>query len=302
MDRVTAMRVFVEVAQGGGFSAAAERLAMSRAMATRYVAEMEEWLGARLLQRTTRRVTLTDAGEQCLRRCRQILGLIEETEAEVAPAEGELRGQLRLTCSMSFGYGHLAAAIGDFLVRHPRLKIDLDLSDRTVNLVEERVDLALRISAEPDPALIGRPLAPCESVLVASPGYLARHGVPAEPEALAAHRCLGYANFGRSEWRFRRGDQLRSVTVPTRFTANEATVLLQSVLADGGVAIQPTYLANTLIEQGRLLPLLPDWRLPGMTVYALYPSRRHLSPAVRALLDFLVERFADAPWENSAAK
>ncbi|MFC4160272.1 LysR family transcriptional regulator [Chitinimonas lacunae] len=297
MDRFTAMRVFVEVVQHGGFSAAAERLEMSRAMVTRYVAELEQWLGARLLQRTTRRVGLTDAGEQCLRRCQQILGLIEETEAEIVPADGMLRGQLRLTCSMSFGYGHLAAAVGDFLALHPQLRIDLDLSDRAVDLVAERVDLAVRISAGPDPALIGRPLAVCESVLVAAPAYLASHGTPHEPAELSLHRCLGYANFGRSEWRLCRDGLWQTVAVPTRFTANEATVLLQAVLAGAGIAIQPTYLANPLIAAGRLHAVLTDWRLPQMTVYALYPSRRHLSPAVRALLDFLVQRFAHAPWE-----
>ena len=297
MDRLTAMRVFADVAQTGSFTATSDRLAMSRAMVTRYVAEMEQWLGARLLQRTTRSVTLTDAGEQCLRRCLQMLAIAQEVEEETAPAGGALRGQLRLTCSMSFGYAQLAAALGDFLALHPQLKVDLDVSEGAVNLVSARIDLAIRISADPDPALIARPLAACDSVLVAAPAYLAAEGQPAQPADLARHRCLGHANFGRSEWRFTHasaGEQV--VSVPTRFTANDATVLMAAARAGAGIALQPTYLAGPLVQAGALEVVLPGWVPPRLTVYAMYASRRHLAPAVRALLDFLVERFAGAPW------
>jgi len=296
MDRLTAMRVFVEVAHTGSFSATADKLDMSRAMVTRYVGALEQWLQARLLQRTTRSVTLTDAGETCLRRSQQMLALVEEVEAEISPPDGLLRGQLRLTCSMSFAYGHLAAAISDFLTRHPLLKIDLDVGDRAVNLVESRIDLAVRISADPDPALIARPLAPCDSVLVAAPAYLAAHGYPQHPAELGQHCCLGYANFGRSTWRFSQGGEWQEVSVTPRFTANEATVLLQAALAGGGIALQPTYLANRLLAEGELVAVLPAWQPPQMTIYGLYPSRRQLSPAIRALLDFLVVRFADRRW------
>ncbi|SCK22415.1 LysR substrate-binding domain-containing protein [Vogesella sp. LIG4] len=296
MDRVTAMRVFADVAASGSFSASAERLQMSRAMVTRYVAEMEQWLGARLLQRTTRSVTLTDAGEQALRRCLQMLALVAEVEDEVAPAGGGLRGQLRLTSSMSFGHAHLAAALADFLALHPQLKLDLNVGDATLNLVEARIDLAIRISSEPDPALIARPLALCDSVLVASPAYLAQAGTPHAPAELAGHRCLGHSNVGRSSWQFQRGEERATVSVATRLTANDATVLLHAALAGGGISLQPTYLASALLQDGRLLPVLPDWQPPQMSIYALYPSRRHLSPAVRALLDFLVARFAQQRW------
>lgn len=297
MDRLTAMSVFADVAQTGSFTTTSDRLAMSRAMVTRYVAEMEQWLGARLLQRTTRSVTLTDAGEQCLRRCLQMLALAQEVEEETAPAGGVLRGQLRLTCSMSFGYAQLATALGDFLALHPQLKVDLLVSEGAVNLVAERIDLAIRISADPDPALIARPLAACDSVLVAAPAYLAAEGRPAQPADLARHRCLGHANFGRSEWRFTHvsaGEQV--VSVPTRFTANDATVLMAAARAGAGIALQPTYLVGPLVQAGALEVVLPGWVPPRLTVYAMYASRRHLPPAVRALLDFLVERFAGTPW------
>ncbi|QLI81648.1 LysR family transcriptional regulator [Chitinibacter fontanus] len=296
MDRLTAMKVFCEVAASGSFSATADKLDMSRAMVTRYIGELETWLDARLLQRTTRKVTLTDAGESCLRRSQQMLALMDNIEEETLRHDGELRGQLRLTCSMSFGFAHLAGAISDFLALHPQLKIDLNVSDRAVNLVEERIDLAIRISSEPDPMLIARPLARCDSVLVASPGYLSEHGIPQAPAALTQHGCLSYANFGRSIWSFLRGDEHEQVAVSSRFSANEATVLLHAALADGGIALQPTYLAKPYIDNGQLIALLPDWQVPAMTIYALYPSRRHLSPAVRALLDFLVGRFEKLLW------
>jgi DNA-binding transcriptional LysR family regulator len=296
MDRLTAMKVFCEVAASGSFSATADKLDMSRAMVTRYIGELETWLDARLLQRTTRKVTLTDAGESCLRRSQQMLALMDNIEEETLRHDGELRGQLRLTCSMSFGFAHLAAAISDFLTLHPQLKIDLNVSDRTVNLVEERIDLAIRISSEPDPMLIARPLVRCDSILVASPGYLAKHGTPQSPAALTEHGCLSYANFGRSIWSLQRGDEHVQVAVSSRFSANEATVLLHAALANGGIALQPTYLVKPYIDNGQLIALLPGWQVPAMTIYALYPSRRHLSPAVRALLDFLVGRFAVVGW------
>jgi DNA-binding transcriptional LysR family regulator len=197
---------------------------------------------------------------------------------------------------MSFGHTHLAAAISDFLALHTQLKIDLNVSDSTVNLVEARIDLAIRISSEPDPMLIARPLARCDSVLVASKGYLSENGRPQDPAELTQHKCLSYANFGKSVWHFTRGDEQTQVGVSSRFSANEATVLLHAALAGGGIALQPTYLANPYIEKGDLQIVLPEWQVPAMTIYALYPSRRHLSPSVRALLDFLVARFAAQTW------
>jgi len=186
--------------------------------------------------------------------------------------------------------------VTDFLKLYPQLKVDLNASEGALNLVEARIDLAIRISAEPDPMLIGRVLAPCTSVLVASPDYLRAQGTPKLPSDLAAHRCLSYANFGKSVWKLQRGDEHAEVSVGSHFSANEATALLQAALAGGGVALQPTYLANPHLLDCSLHVVLPDWKLPDMAIYALYPSRKHLSPAVRAFLDFMVERFAKVPW------
>jgi DNA-binding transcriptional LysR family regulator len=296
MDRLTAMKVFVEVAASGSFSAAANKLDMSRVMVTRYVSELEQWLNARLLQRTTRSVTLTDAGESCLRRSQQMLALMENVEEETSSQDGVLSGQLRITCSVSLAYAQIAAAISDFLKLHPQLKIDLNASEGALNLVEARIDLAIRISAEPDPMLIGRLLAPCASVLVAATAYLSEHGVPKVPSDLAQHRCLSYANFGKSVWTLQRGEEVNRVSVTSHFSANEATALLRAALAGGGIALQPTYLANPHLVDGTLQQILPHWKLPDMAIYALYPSRKHLSPAVRALMDFLAARFVGVPW------
>lgn len=297
MDRLSAMQVFAEVATSGSFTATADKLDMSRAMVTRYVAELEQWLGARLLQRTTRSVTLTDAGETCLRRSQQMLALMENVEEETSTATGgALRGQLRLTCATSFAYAHLAAVLSDFLALHPQLKIDLNISEGALNLVDARIDLAIRISAEPDPMLIARPLARCESLLVASPAYLANIGTPQLPQDLAQHRCLSHANFGKSVWHLSRDEESAKVSVASHFSANEATALLKAAMAGGGIAMLPSYLVNPSVAAGALRVVLPEWQVPALTIYALYPSRRNLSPAVRALLDYLVGRFEVVPW------
>ncbi len=296
MDRLTAMQVFSEVAASGSFTATADKLEMSRAMVTRYVGELERWLGSRLLQRTTRSVTLTDAGEQCLRRSQQMLALVDAVQDETVSRDGALRGQLRVATSGSFGFSHLAPAIAEFLALHPQLKIDLNVSEGAVNLVEARIDLAIRISSEPDPMLVGRPLATCESVLVASAGYLAQNGTPPTPQGLMQHTCLSHANVGRSVWRLTRGSESVQVSVTSRFSANDSTILLHAALADGGIALVPNFLASQSLSSGALVQVLSDWQPPVMQIFALYPSRRNLSPAVRAMVDFLVIRFSERRW------
>ncbi|MEH8015774.1 LysR family transcriptional regulator [Rheinheimera muenzenbergensis] len=292
MDKITAMRVFSQVANNGSFSKTAEQLEMSRAMVTRCISVLEDWLNTRLFQRTTRKVTLTAAGEQFLLRCQQILTLTDEVEAESATLNSELRGQLRLTCSASFGYARMAGAIADFLALHPKLKIDMNVGDTIVNLIEARVDLAIRISNNPDPMLIARRLGSCASVLVASPAYLAQFGQPLSPEALVKHQCLSHSIAGRQLWQFQRDGETIKVEIDACFTANDATVLLCAALAGGGMTLQPSYLVQDYLAAGQLVALLPEWSLPELEINALYSSRRHMPVALRAFLDFLVERFA----------
>lgn len=296
MDRLTAMRVFTQVAVSGSFSASADQLDMSRAMVTRSISELEDWLDARLLQRTTRKVTLTDAGEKFLRRCEQILALTDEVLEETANLNSELRGQLRLTCGASFGHAQMASAITDFQTLHPQLKIDMNVSDTSINLVDARVDLAIRISNNPDPMLIARRLASCASVLVASPDYLEQYGIPVSPDSLVHHRCMTHTIAGKYLWQFTRAGETVKVEIKSHFSANETNVVLHASLAGGGISLQPTYLANDYIAAGKLMVLLPEWSVPELAINALYPSRRHLPAALRAFLDFLVKRFENASW------
>lgn len=296
MDKLTAMRVFSRIAVTGSFSATAEQMALSRAMVSRYISELEEWLNQRLIQRTTRSLTLTTAGEEFLQRCEQILALTDETLEAANRQDRELRGQLRLACSATFAYSQLASAIADFQSLHPALNIDMNISDASINLVDARIDLAIRISNNPDPMLIARRLASCASVLVASPAYLENYGVPETPAALVNHRCMSHATTGKYLWQFTRADQVTKVEIHSHLSANDAAVLLHASLAGGGITLQPRYLANTHIARGTLVPLLTEWSVPTLDINALYPSRHHLPLRVRQFLDFLVLRFESEPW------
>lgn len=299
MDRLTAMKVFVETVDRGSLTAAAEALDMSRAMATRYLAELETWLGARLLHRTTRRIGLTSAGEQALERCRALLELGAELQASVGERSGAApQGQLRITCSTSFGQSRMAAAITEYVAHHPGTRIDMLLLDRTVNLVEERVDLAIRIAYELDPNLIARRLSTCRSLLCASPAYLQARGVPLRAEELTTHDCLTHHFVGKSLWHLRRDGREIAVAVGGSISANEATVLAQAVRAGAGIAMLPTYLVAPLVRSGELVPVLPDYEIPPMGIYGVYATRRLMPALVRSFLDFLSEYLGEEPeWD-----
>lgn len=294
MDRLTAMQVFVEVAERGSLTAAAEAMDMSRAMVTRYLAEAEGWLGARLLHRTTRRISLTGPGEAALLRFRQMLAIGEELHGELASDNPEPHGLLRVTASVSFGQMHLAAAVAAFVRRHPLTRVELLLVDRVVNLVEERVDVAVRISRTIDPSLIARWLAPCRSVLCAAPAYLAERGTPMRAEQLAALNCLTHHYVGKSMWHLQREGRAISVAVGGNISANEASLLLEAVRAGAGIAMLPTYQIAPLLRSGELVQVLPEYEPEEFGIHAVYASRRQLPALMRSFLDFLVERFASA--------
>lgn len=286
------MNVFVEVVERGSLTAAADALDMSRAMVTRYLAEVERWLGARLLHRTTRRISLTGPGEAALLRFRQMLAIGDELHGELATDNPEPHGLIRVTASVSFGQIHLAAAVADFVKRYPLTRVELLLVDRVVNLVEERVDIAVRISRAIDPALIARRLAPCRSVLCAAPSYLAERGAPATADALAAHNCLTHHYVGKSVWHLQRDGRAIAVAVGGNISANEASLLLEAVRAGAGIAMLPTYQIAPLLRSGELIEVLPDYQVEGLDIHAVYASRRQLPTIMRSFLDFLVERFA----------
>lgn len=294
MDRVTAAEVFVSIAERASMTAAAEALDMSRAMVTRYLAQMEQWAGARLLHRTTRRLSLTEAGEETLARCRRMLEVAADMAVAPASDAGTPRGLLRVACSQSLAQEVLAAMVAEFLRRYPLAAIDLQIGPRSVNLVEERIDLAIRITNDLDPNLIARPLGRCDSVICAAPAYLAAHGHPRSLEDLATHNCLTYSYFGKSLWEFDLGGERLAVPVGGNLSANESQVLLSAAMEGAGITMQPVYAARGAIAQGRLVALLPEAVPQALGVYGLYGSRRQMPASLRALLDLLVERFADA--------
>ncbi|MCG9759822.1 MULTISPECIES: LysR family transcriptional regulator [Pseudoalteromonas] len=295
MDRLIAAKVFADVAITGSFTATADRLDMSRPMVTRYIEAMESWLNIRLLHRTTRKVSLTTAGESCLEEVRQWLRQAD-TITGLADTSGKLSGTVRLATSMSFGFSQLVPAIQQFMSAHPDVNIDIDLQDSVADLTESQIDLAIRIASAPDPSLIGKSIAVCSSVIVASPQYLANASEIKKPDDLAEHLCLGYKNFQQHIWHLRKGNSQQSVAVNCRLTANEATALLHATLNGAGLAIQPTYLVNRYIKSGELKLVLPDWKPNDMNIYVLYSSRKYMSPTVRALIDYLSLYFARTPW------
>ena len=300
MDRLTAIRVFVEVADGGSLTQAAERLDISRAMASRYIVSLEEWLGARLLHRTTRRISLSGAGEEALPRCRQMLALSEEVQAVAGTRNEEIAGKLRITTSLSFAQAQLTAAVVEFQASHPRVEVELFAVDRAVNLVEERIDLAVRITNALDDSFVARKLGLCRSVLCASPAYVERHGSPAHPADLASHNCITHAFGSGAEYRLRHKGQTAAVPVRGTLFSNETAVLRQAVLAGAGIALLPTYYVVEELRRGALVRLLPDHEPEPLGIHAVYLSRQHQSHALRLLIDMLAQRFggATAPWDG----
>nr|WP_298136027.1 LysR family transcriptional regulator [uncultured Pseudomonas sp.] len=299
MDRLTATRVFVEVVDRGSQTAAAEALEMSRAMVSRYLGELEGWVGARLLHRSTRKLSLTGIGEQLLPQCREMLAVAEAMQGVSASDDRVPRGNLRVACSQSFAQAWLVHALDEFIGLYPQVGIDLLIGSQAVNLVEARVDLALRITNQLDPNLIARQLAVCRSAVCATPAYLKRHGTPQRPTDLAQHNCLSYAYFGRSIWEFQRAGEPFAVAVSGNLSANESMVLLEATLADMGISLQPLYSVAGLLRSGALVRLLPEYQPQELGIHALYGTRRQMPPALRALLDFLIGRLAEKPdWDR----
>lgn len=296
-----AMQVFVAVVDSGSQSAAAEQLALSRPVVSRCLAELEAWAGARLLHRTTRRLSLTAAGAETLPRCRQMLEMATEMRAAVAAPEGAPRGLLRITVSTSFAQAQLARAVAAYVERYPGVAVDLVVLDRAVNLVDERIDLAIRITNDLDPNLIARRLTVCRSVVCASPTYLQHRAAPRRIEELSLHNCLTHSYYGKSLWHFEHDGAPVSVAVSGNITANESTSILEAALCGAGVAMLPTYLAAPVIRAGHLVALLPDTKPRDLSIHAVYASRKHMPAALRTMLDFLADEFAPEPaWDHAA--
>ncbi|HYL25805.1 MAG TPA: LysR family transcriptional regulator, partial [Burkholderiales bacterium] len=268
----------------------------STSATSRHVAELEAHLQTRLLNRTTRRVSLTESGRAFYERSVQLLADLAEAEEEASSAAVVPRGTIRLTTAVNFGVRHVAPAIAAFLERHREVRFDVSLSDRVVDLVEEGFDLAIRIGAPGADNLVARKLAETRLVPCASPRYLASHGAPKTPEELAGHNCLTYEYVSpRHVWRFRdRAGAERAVRVSGRLHSNNGDLLAELAAEGAGIVFEPAFIVGPEVRAGRLVPLLQEFVPPPVPIYALYPSRKHLSAKVRRFVEFLTERFAGA--------
>ncbi|TRN75799.1 LysR family transcriptional regulator [Pseudomonas syringae] len=291
VDRIIAARVFIAINERGSLIAAAEALDMSRAMVTRYLAQMERWAGARLLHRTTRKLGLTAPGQVTLLRCQQLVELADAVPLAADTQVDEPRGMLRIACSQSLAQAVLAPAVTAYLQRYPDTSADLIIGNEAVDLVSERIDLAIRITNQLDPNVIARPLGQCASVVCASPAYLAVHGTPSRPQELSAHNCLTYSYFGKSLWEFTRQQMPLSVPVGGNLSANDSVVLLEAAVAGAGISLQPVHSAAPLMASGKLIALMPEYQPRALGIHAIYTSRHHQSATLRTFLDFLTEWF-----------
>lgn len=305
MDRLTSMAVFKQAVDAGSFAAAGRHFGISPEMAGNHVRALEQHLGVRLLNRTTRQLHPTEAGARYLARCASVLSDIEEAEAEAGALQVSPRGLLRVTAPVTFGVLHLAPALSDYMTRYPEVIVDIAISDRFVNLVEEGIDIAIRIGDTPESSLIVRRFASAHLVVCASPAYLKRAGTPETPDDLGRHACLIYAETGSSAmWWFQSSDgRAQTVRVSGPLTSTNAALVRQMALAGHGVILGPSFSFAADIAEGRLKPLLPGWRSRELSINMLYPHRPLLPTKVRSFVDFLVERFGSWPqWEQGRQK
>lgn len=296
MDKLTGMQTFVKVVELGSFTRAAEALGQSRTMATMHVARLEEGLGVRLLNRTTRRLSLTEPGTAYYERCAALLGEIETLEQSLEAMTERPRGVVKLSAPVSFGARHLAPALADYLAQCPEVRLDANLNDRTVDLVEEGYDLAIRISRMPDSSLVARRIATTRMRVVAAPAYLERHGTPSKPRELAGHECLGYAYSGTGGvWSFDGPDGREDIRVRAETVANNGDLLSALAARGHGIVLMPDFMAPEYLGNGSLVELLPGYDAGVLGIFAVYPSRKYLSAKVRTMVDFLVGHFGSRP-------
>ena len=301
MDLLTGMRIFTHVVEANSFSAASDRLGLSRAAVSKHIARLEAHLGGRLLNRTTRRISLTEAGQAYLERCKQILEDVADAECVVSGLSTEPRGSLRLNVPMSFGITQVAPLLPRFSARYPRVDIELSLNDRLIDVVDEGYDLVIRIAELQDSNLIARRLATSRHVICASPGYLDRHGRPATPADLATHACLRYSYMQHSrEWLFIGTDGEQRVRISGPLLTNNGGAICTAAENGLGIALLPTFIAGHALREGKLERVLAAYDCPQLGIYAVYPSNRHLSAKVRAFIDFLENEFSDPPgWDRA---
>ncbi len=309
MDRWTEIELFVQVAETGSLSRAAQALALSNAAASRYLSAMEERLGARLVERNTRRLYLTDTGQEFFQKAKGILADLKDAEAAVNATALNPTGVLRISASLSFSLHHVAPLLKDYTRRYPNVTVHVEAANRYLDIIDNNIDVAIRTrEVEPDSNITIRRLAETRRILAASPAYLAQHGVPAIPQDLQNHKTLVYTYANKpNELRFtgpgvnaaaQSNSANTTITVKGLLESNDGQVLRTAALDGLGILIQPTYILYDDIVAGRLVPVLDDWDLPRLTINLAYPSRKHLSAKVRTFIDFVVAHFAKMDYEK----
>lgn len=293
MDILFSMKVFAAVVEAGSFSGASNRLDLSRAMASKYVISLEDHLGTRLLNRTTRRLSLTESGSAYYERCVQIISDVQDAEQVAGQLTSTPRGTIKISMPLAYGLHRMGPLIADYVHLYPEVKLDISLSDRRVDLVDEGFDLAIRIGTLPESGLIARQLAVDRMVVCASPAYLLQHGIPAAPAELARHSCLGYAyTSSGDEWRFRNARAEDVVPIAGSIKANNGDMLRLAALSGVGIIFQPLFIVQEDLDAGRLVQILGAYPSIDLGIHAVYPSRKHLSAKVRTFVDFLVRRLS----------
>lgn len=291
MDRIRAAKAFIIIAEQGSFVTASEILNISRASASRCVAELEDWAQVKLLHRTTRRLSLTPAGERVLEHCRELVELAETISHTLSAGEKRPSGTLRISCSQYYAQYTLLDIIAHYQELYPDVRVELQISGHTVDLVKERIDIALRISNSLDPNLIARRFGDCPSTLCASPQYLKKSGSPLQLEDLKQHNCLSYSNFENTFWTFFKDGQKKTVTVSGDLGANESMLLLNAALKGKGITLQPSDAVASYITSGELVPLLTKFQPETLGVYGVFLTRKNMPPAQRAFIDLLVQHY-----------
>jgi DNA-binding transcriptional LysR family regulator len=301
MDRLAAMQAFVQVVEAGSFVRAAEKLGASTSSTSRLIADLEAHLGARLLNRTTRKLSLTETGQAYYERCVQLLADIDEAETTAGAAAAAPSGRLKLTCPYNLLAQPIAPALAEFNRRYPQVSFDVTVADRVIDLVDEGFDLAVRIGAPGGEQLVARRLGATQLVACASPEYLARHGMPAAPQQLAGHSVLTYAYVSTPFlWRLVDADgRPHEVRIGGSLHANSGELLVAAAVAGMGIVLEPDFVAGPYLARGELQRVLPGYAGPKLDVWAVYPSRRHLSAKVRTFVTYLAEVFAADPMSSA---
>ena len=301
MDRLRQIEVFVTVVEKGSFVGAGEALNLSRAAVSKSVSELEKRVGGRLLQRTTRRISLTEAGTAYYQRCKHILDQVDEADQAVGVVTGRAVGRLKVNAPLSFGIQYLGNLWGPFLKQYPELELEIVLSDQLVDVIDEGYDAVIRISKLVDSTLIQRRLTSTRLIPCASADYIHAHGIPLKPEALSKHATIGYLyGGGRDIWSFTAADgRVSDITTQPTIRANNGDTCKALALSGQGIALLPDFLIWQELRQQKLLPILPEYQVAELGIYIVYPSRKQLSAKVRAFIDFLLAAFARPPWLSS---